>query len=1683
MTKNLTIADVQFFLDNINIGDTPLPGADPFLPDGIRTIDGSNNNIFGGNVIDQWGNFVSTDTFGLTGEGFINISSQTSALAYEPLSNVPGTMIFDATPRIVSNLIADATSSNPASLGFDLLTQGDAAVDRLPENSLFTFFGQFFDHGLDFITKGSGETVLIPILPGDELYVPGGMNMMPVSRADLNANGESNNSTAPFIEQSQTYGSLASTTFYLKEYGVNGEPTGDLVHGVDGMGTWTDIKENANKWARAQPGADPATEMLTDLDIFDIPDPAFWVPTANGGLGAFNSGAGTGQAFLADIAHNAVPVDHNGVPLTADADTIINPHGFNNPPPATGEYDNELLEAHYISGDPRANENSALTAIHTAFHGEHSRILGELENLILQQDQVQPGYAAQWTGEMKFQAVKIANEMQYQHLVFEEFGRRMSPNIDAFANYQVDINPNITAEFSQAVYRLGHSQLTDNVKSINATGSEVNTTLIEAFLNPEHFAEHGAGDLLKGAQFEQGGRIDEFVVDGLRNFLVGLSLDLAAINIARGRELQLPSLNQLRADLFAQTGDSTLQAYVSWNDFGANLLNPASLVNFIAAYSHDAAVVAARATGDNAAARLAAEAVMADATLMGSGAGRDMGLEDIDLWMGGLAEKKVPLGLLGSTFDFVFAQQMLALQNGDRFYYLARLGGNLLDQIEGQTLADLMTRSADAMHLGGDAFGTPDVLIELGAMGLINFTKSPSQLTEYLHEIIAGTHAANTIYAGSGNDAVYGEGGDDLIFAGENDDRVFGGAGNDVIWADLGFDVIRGDDGDDEIHGGADDDVLFGNRGNDVLFGDNGFDELISGEGDDIAYGGNQDDGFLGGEGNDTLYGGNGSDDLNGEVGDDVLFGGADADILFGDVGDDMMYGGSGGDAFDGGVGGYDIVNYDDYLASQTSGTVPGLTINMINPAASTGQARDDTFLDIEAIIGTKHNDIIIGDDLAGRVYDGGFGNDLLTGGILDDTLIGNGGNDNIVGGLGVDTALFLGDRANFTISAAVNGYNVTDNVGNQGTDFVSNDVEWLSFDNGLYNPVTQQYAPLVNLRNSAERVQNGTTVIGELEATVQVLDNTSLAGLGKDLGAIDVLYPLPANAGNGGLLTVAIDPASPDAGAFTIRNVGGERHLFLTGGGTLSKVNFEAKKVYNVSLTAGDAIGGSAINVTVKVEDVNDNAPVVSSIERVNVDEGISTSHIFYYASADDLDTTGEAITYSLGGPDAAAFNFVNGQLTFVNSPLVGAPTDVGADNIYNVSITASDGVNTSAVAKNVAIHVKAPGAGPTVNTITGDEFANTLLGTSGVDEIFGLAGDDILIGQEDNDFLYGGAGVDTLDGRAGADYMDGGTENDKYFVDGFDTVVDSGSSLNDRVQILSQTGDTLDLTGWSGIERYSGNIGNDVIDGSSVAEELVILGGNGMDTLSGGSQNDTILGGNDNDIINGNGGDDRIQGGAGDDTAFGGAGDDIFWVTDLGDEVHGGTNGVIGDRAHVIGTGPYTIGTWTGLEAVYGTGTVDDNIDATGMATGITLYGRGGNDTLIGSDNADTFYGANDNDTISGAGGNDILIGGNGADTLNGGADNDYLRGDLNGGSSSADVFIFNDNWGADTIGDFEDGVDTINFVGTTTATSLLDLTIVSDGLGNTTITETATPTNTILLFGVADPLTIDGNDIFFI
>lgn len=774
------------------------------------------------------------------------------------------------------------------------------------------------------------------------------------------------------------------------------------------------------------------------------------------------SGLSAGRAFLDDIAHNAVPgtyvVDRmtgETALKTADGDDIAGNPIIPNEFGQNATYDNELLDAHYIVGDGRGNENIALTSIHTVFHGEHNRQIeeimqtlltpgdtGEVDIAFLNQWLLVPVEAGfdpatlVWDGERLFQAARFTTEMVYQHLVFEEFVRAVTPQIDAFVfSNSVEVDGAIFEEFAQVVYRFGHSMLNETVPLMQlspegvATPTEVG--LIEAFLNPIAFAEAGvdahaaAGAILRGISTQAGNEIDEFMTSALRNNLVGLPLDLAALNIARARETGIPSLNEARRQFYEATNDSYLRPYDSWSDFAANIKNPLSVVNFIAAYGTHASIVAAVTAEEK---RDAAWAIVFGGegapedrldylNSTGTWAGVESGLNRVDFWIGGLAEALMPFGgMLGSTFSFVFEMQIENLQAGDRFYYLSRTQGmNLLTQLESDSFADLIARNTDTgdlgFHINGAAFQTADYVIEMdqsrqynAGLGDADPTREPDVLSSITgtdslvtrrdvdgdgdidfiqfhggeHVVLGGTAENDTIIGGAGDDGIWGGDGDDRIEGGFGVDHVHGGAGNDIITdsgTDIGdADVLKGEAGDDVINGGMGLDLIFGGAGSDFLSGGSEAKDIFGGEGDDFIRAASGGGGVIfGNEGDDwmeaqgfmaTLSGDNSELFFNSRIiGHDVMLSGENDTDFDAESGDDIMVQGIGINR-NNGMAGFDWVTYqgNDYAADADMNV--GIFVNQQNNILR------DRYDLVEGLSGWNYDDVLTGREVVVGAYD-----------------------------------------------------------------------------------------------------------------------------------------------------------------------------------------------------------------------------------------------------------------------------------------------------------------------------------------------------------------------------------------------------------------------------------------------------------------------------------------------------------------------------------------------------------------------------------------------------------------------------------------------------------------------------------------------------------------------------------------
>lgn len=1119
------------------------------LSSGLRDVQGVNNNLlvpYTGAALTLFERtfpasyIVKTGGFTLTPSGS-GPFGPTYAAAYDPNYTIDyktrGTIVIDAQPRIISNLVANTTLApqGPGGTPFDERDNPRARewislggtqpglrvspltgnVNPLAASSWMTLFGQFFDHGLDLVAKGTDGKVFMPVLPGDPLYnastgsavlsqgrsntirveigegttdslltdlgltefvnpgkarlsstqpeidaikasygvktyahasaastdvasVNGGTLVMNGIALKINAgakwadvvnainsiapstgvtasfgatalvltpaSGESINRISPFIDLSQSYGSVDSLKLLLQEYtGTPGTQvaTGKLLNKTgagDTLPDWASLKLSAQTFLGL---------TLHDYNINEVPliekdttDNRFKFVALNA-----KTGAKTYITDTADARLNLLPGDANRLVLlgagVAFLDDIapgtngslaIALGGLSSANPDLTGANLALLNSHYVAGDGRANENIGLTSIHQIFHTTHNQIAAQLVssfNGLTAAEKASIGPVAP-TGEELFEKAKLVTEMIYQHRVFAEFARKLSPNIGAFSSFYPLIKGNVSIEFSQAVYRLGHSQVTetidlegfDPVTGLGNGNFGLSNTLLNLFLKPSAFnGETTAGQVALGMADQVQYQIDQFVTETLRNNLLGAGLDLAAFNLMRGRDEGVPTLNSMREQI-SQLLDlnvvpglnaspatptaaallatiNNLRPYTSWQDFSDHLLVAGTAKNFIMAYARDAILANYGAAGtdwnalqlSNPTAYMtalgnAADAAMLDPNFMGTsyiGDATPTGNQDfnnIDLWIGGLAEAKTPGGMLGPVFDFIFALQMAKMQDGDRFYYLNRVVGTDFfdEEIDSQLFADTVMAATGVRHMYLDIMSVNDSDVEIrniaaptnatpantnglitnpggqGTAGWVRTGRANGQPVytfygnpgEYVSatgaispngrgnssEMIGGTDVAERINALGGNDTVWADGGNDNVDGGDGNDFLDAGAGADVVLGNLGDDFIRGGIGNDDLRGGAGIDSIFGQADNDLILGGLDADAIQGGDGADTIYGGDntvvagiRDAGDLGnaingGRGNDTCYGGGGIDAINGNVGADLLVGGGAADAI-----------------------------------------------------------------------------------------------------------------------------------------------------------------------------------------------------------------------------------------------------------------------------------------------------------------------------------------------------------------------------------------------------------------------------------------------------------------------------------------------------------------------------------------------------------------------------------------------------------------------------------------------------------------------------------------------------------------------------------------------------------------------------------------------------------------------------------
>lgn len=306
-----------------------------------------------------------------------------------------------------------------------------------------------------------------------------------------------------------------------------------------------------------------------------------------------------------------------------------------------------------LAGDPRAAENPDLAAIHTLWVREHNWHVERLAK-------VHP----QWTGDQLYRQARAIVTAEIQQVTYREFlPTLLGPGaIPQWNGYRSNVDPTISVEFSVAAMRFGHS-IVSNVVSREAedgslTGPEM--LLRDAFFMPaSEFVKHGGADgFLRHIGSDVSNTLDAHLVDDLRNFLNDppVAIDLAAINIQRSRDVGLGTLNQTRVALGMRPHA----------DFSQVTPDPELASRLKTAYGT---------------------------------------IDRLDLWIGGLSERRVRGALVGETFHRILTDQFVRLRDGDRLWWENQSWDRGMAQwIRETTIAEVVLRNTDTRRMQANMF-------------------------------------------------------------------------------------------------------------------------------------------------------------------------------------------------------------------------------------------------------------------------------------------------------------------------------------------------------------------------------------------------------------------------------------------------------------------------------------------------------------------------------------------------------------------------------------------------------------------------------------------------------------------------------------------------------------------------------------------------------------------------------------------------------------------------------------------------------------------------------------------------------------------------------------------------------------------------------------------------------------------
>jgi peroxidase len=392
----------------------------------------------------------------------------------------------------------------------------------------------------------------------------------------------------------------------------------------------------------------------------------------------------------------------------------------------------------FVAGDIRVMENPQLSAITVLFVREHNfqvdRLKAENPN---------------WKGDQLYNQAKAITTAEFENIVFTEFLPAIigKQNIPAYNGYNPNVNPGIMQEFAHAAFRFGHSTVSDEQEKLDERGNVLeNQSLANAMQNTvaQRLANGGLDALLRGPASDGANMVDTGAVNGLRNTQTGPSslFDLIAVDIQRERDVGMGTFNKTREAL-------GLRPIAS---FEALTNDPSVAADLHTLYDQYG------------------------------------GINAMDLFIGGLAEKHARGSTMGETFTTIIGLQFGNLRTGDRFYWENQAFDPTTKAMIGNTtLSQLIMRDTNTVNMQQNAF----VETTRHSSDVESENPTAPQLVTGINRDnveIAGGPNNDTIVAGTGVNQI-------LTGNGKNDSDLFviQGKGHNVTISDFDttFDQIQ----------------------------------------------------------------------------------------------------------------------------------------------------------------------------------------------------------------------------------------------------------------------------------------------------------------------------------------------------------------------------------------------------------------------------------------------------------------------------------------------------------------------------------------------------------------------------------------------------------------------------------------------------------------------------------------------------------------------------------------------------------------------------------------------------------------------------------------------------------------------------------------------------------------------------